>query len=117
MAGNPHGYWVSRITLNSQLCNYFTYKYFLAGPECVIGQGGQDYPTIVDGGCCVIRKWGCCVIGGSLGKMWSYLCMLGGMGYAGGPIESLGGWGDGGVPSPNFTFTPIPRYSDLNATQ
>ena len=21
MAGNPHGYWVSRITRNSQLCN------------------------------------------------------------------------------------------------
>jgi hypothetical protein len=31
--------------------------------------------------------------------MWGYLCLLGGMGYAGGPIAGLGGWGDGGVPS------------------
>jgi len=35
--------------------------------------------------------------------------MLGGMGYAGGPIAGLGGWGDGGVPLPNFTYAPIPR--------
>jgi hypothetical protein len=25
--------------------------------------------------------------------MWSYLFVLGGMGYEGGPIEPLGGWG------------------------
>ena len=49
--------------------------------------------------------------------MWSYLCVLGGMGYAGGPIAGLGGWGDGGVPLPNFTYAPIPRYSVLNARQ
>jgi hypothetical protein len=51
----------------------------------------------------------------SFEKMWSYLCVLGGMGYAGGPIAGLGGWGDGGVPLPNFTYAPIPRYSVLNA--
>ena len=33
--------------------------------------------------------------------------MLGGMGAEGGPIDSLGGWGDGGIPPPNFTYPPI----------
>jgi hypothetical protein len=41
--------------------------------------------------------------------MCSYLCVLGGMGYAGGPIAGLGGWGDGGCPQPNFTYAPLPR--------
>jgi hypothetical protein len=41
--------------------------------------------------------------------MWGYLCVLGGMGYAGGPIARLGGWGDGGCPQPNFTYAPLPR--------
>jgi len=41
--------------------------------------------------------------------MWSYLCVLGGMGYAGGPIAGLGGWGDGGCPRPNFTYSPLPH--------
>jgi hypothetical protein len=54
---------------------------------------------------------------GSLGKICSYLCVLGGMGYAGGPIAGLGGWGVGGVPVPNFTYAPIPRYSVFNARQ
>jgi hypothetical protein len=41
--------------------------------------------------------------------MCSYLCLLGGMGYAGGPIEDLGGWGDGGCPLSNFTYAPLPH--------
>jgi hypothetical protein len=43
--------------------------------------------------------------------------VLGGMGYAGGPIAGLGGWGVVGVPLPNFTYAPVPRYSVLNARQ
>ena len=31
------------------------------------------------------------------------------MGYAGGPIWRLGGWGDGGSPLPNFTYPPLPH--------
>jgi hypothetical protein len=39
--------------------------------------------------------------------MWSYLCVLGGMGYARGPIQGLGGWGDGGVPRQTLHLAPI----------
>ncbi len=86
----------------------------------VIGRDGRDFPTIMDEGPCVIRR-----IAGlldirmelSFEKMWGYLCVLGGMGYAGGPIDSLGGWGDGGCPLPNFTYAPLPPHTVFNARQ
>ena len=39
--------------------------------------------------------------------MWGYLRVLGGMGYAGGPIEQSGGWGVGGVPRQTLLMPPI----------
>lgn len=41
--------------------------------------------------------------------MWGYLCVLGGMGYAGGPIAGLGGWGVGGVPVQTLHLPAICR--------
>jgi hypothetical protein len=41
--------------------------------------------------------------------MWGYLCLLGGMGYEGGPIARLGGWGDGGVPCQTLHLDPVYR--------
>lgn len=40
MTGNPHGYWVSRITHDRRSEFNFIYKYFSEGPGCVIGGGG-----------------------------------------------------------------------------
>jgi hypothetical protein len=78
----------------------------------VIGQDGQDFPTITDEGPCVIRR-----IAGlldiriwlSFEKICSYLCVLGGMGYAGGPIAGLGGGGMGGVPVQTLHLPPLPH--------
>ena len=39
--------------------------------------------------------------------MCSYLCLLGGMGYAGGPIAGLGGWGDGVSPCQTLHLPPF----------
>jgi hypothetical protein len=41
--------------------------------------------------------------------MCSYLCLLGGMGYEGGPIQGFGGWGDGGVPRQTLHLAPVCR--------
>jgi hypothetical protein len=42
--------------------------------------------------------------------MWGYLCVLGGMGYEGGPIEGLGGWGDGGSPRQTLLIALYTTY-------
>ena len=45
--------------------------------------------------------------------MWSYLCKLGGMGYEGGPVAGLGGWGA----SPCQTLLMPPVCGNLYSMQ